>query len=637
MKNTLLLLTSASLLCFTIVLNAAAQVATGARLSSTIISESKAAVTTREETLIRETYEKLARLNKAARSRYQRTDLVQRETGSLRFELSDFRIGPIRDIELTKASDLMSAPTGDVISLARALSTENGQDETVSYKAEWVPGQYASMYEPEWTTANVMSFEADKNYDIGEYASYAVKVTLDGKSRTYLALVLFHNPYRYPGRLQATFWDAVCGLGGGMTDVWKEDKPITEVTLPLPSLSTANDAFQPSEFGGATTIGRLQTQTGPIVRSTKEDRKEHISGAHGETVGMQGICFEEANDQQRCVAQITDTSTYENGRLSNLFYFHSNKIAEKSETTTGRRGIPIRCYSARGVATSNCLFSGCNINVNLIGSYGSVQMTGGDVWNGELSLTHNCNIGAPPSSGGNCTTPGWDQSCPSGTTPNGFGLCCPTGNTCNSNLANRCFRFGGDFDFDTCTCFGCDTCGGSPILIDIAGDGISMTGPSNGVDFDLNGNGTRDRLGWTLPDSDDAWLVLDRNGNGNIDNGAELFGDFTAQPAAPNKNGFLALAEFDKPQNGGNGDGVINRLDQVFNDLRLWQDKNHNGSVDAGELQTLPSLNVKAFELDFQESKRVDQYGNQFRYKARVKDTREGNVGRWAWDVFLAH
>ena len=78
-------------------------------------------------------------------------------------------------------------------------------------------------------------------------------------------------------------------------------------------------------------------------------------------------------------------------------------------------------------------------------------------------------------------------------------------------------RFGGDYDFLTCTCLGCDTCGGSPIVIDIAGDGIALTNPADGVDFDLNGNGTRDRLGWTTADSDDAWLALDRDGNGNID------------------------------------------------------------------------------------------------------------------------
>jgi hypothetical protein len=171
----------------------------------------------------------------------------------------------------------------------------------------------------------------------------------------------------------------------------------------------------------------------------------------------------------------------------------------------------------------------------------------------------------------------------------------------------------------------------------VKGDGIALTGAADGVDFDLNGNGTRDRLGWTRANSDDAWLALDRNENGNIDDGSELFGNFSAQPAGPNKNGFLALAEFDKAANGGNGDGVINSEDSVFERLRLWQDSNHNGIVDAGELHTLASQNIKELEFEFKESKRTDASGNEFRYRAKVKDTREGKVARWAWDVFLTH
>jgi hypothetical protein len=178
-----------------------------------------------------------------------------------------------------------------------------------------------------------------------------------------------------------------------------------------------------------------------------------------------------------------------------------------------------------------------------------------------------------------------------------------------------------------------------PILLDLGMNGFHLSGPDPAVSFDIDADGAPDNLAWTRAGSDDAFLCMDRNHNGKIDDGTELFGFATPLLSGePAKIGYLALAELDKAEAGGNGDGKIDANDSGFRKLCVWIDRNRDGISQPGEIYSLDQVNVVALYYTFGILHLVDPFGNLFRYVSHV-DMRgpNGSVISWpTYDVIFA-
>jgi hypothetical protein len=176
-------------------------------------------------------------------------------------------------------------------------------------------------------------------------------------------------------------------------------------------------------------------------------------------------------------------------------------------------------------------------------------------------------------------------------------------------------------------------CSVSPVVVDVSGKGFVLTDAPDGVKFDIAGTGNFVQMAWTAPGANNAFLALP-GPDGLVHNGKQLFGNFTPQPPGT-YNGFAALAVYDQPSRGGNGDGVIDNKDAIFSSLRLWVDANHDGISQPEELHTLPSMGVNSISLKYHLERRTDQYGNVFRYAAQVNPNDPSSVGKIAYDIFF--
>lgn len=177
---------------------------------------------------------------------------------------------------------------------------------------------------------------------------------------------------------------------------------------------------------------------------------------------------------------------------------------------------------------------------------------------------------------------------------------------------------------------------GSPLIIDMKGNGINLGKSGVGVKFDLFNDLTNYKFQWVSRNEDDVFLALDLNNNFTIDNGSELFGQGTkmlGHTGVKAKEGFMALSQYDLIAHGGNGDGFINNRDEIWKSILLWNDSNANGISEKNEITNISNSKIKSIYLGFRVFHHIDVNGNNIPFWSHVthKSGRQTSIA----DVFF--
>ncbi len=170
----------------------------------------------------------------------------------------------------------------------------------------------------------------------------------------------------------------------------------------------------------------------------------------------------------------------------------------------------------------------------------------------------------------------------------------------------------------------------SPLVVDLKGSGVQFTPPAQAVSFEIGGDSRMTH--WISNGQDIAFLAVDTDANGIIDNGSELFGN--TNPAEGNtsfSNGFEALAVHDD-----NGDGLIDAKDSIFAKLALWYDANANARTDSGELVAVSGSAIRSLDLRAREVLKFnDKAGNFAKQEASIALENGGSA--FVYDVWFAY
>jgi hypothetical protein len=633
---------------------------------------------TPEERQIRQTYARITLASEiyAVQKALEPGKDVTKELadGRVEFRLSDFRVGNVADHLNDPYGQFVSRLNGqDHLQIGKFIfNFERNHAVTyhnVSASVQWQRG--GPVAPVDWETiplAHVVdAAHATDKSTMTRFASYTVQSTFRGETQT----------------TRATWWWG--------TD--RDGKPTIIVADNLNgSLSVGewiNQPIYPGVF-----LDDPETQKHPAVIKWLKSAAQDCSGkkrdnCYDENTGKAGISREDIErgpiilPKESPISELLrrfqinqsckggDCTIY--NRIDKVMRLESNSVGHKTGSHVYDGDYHLTCFYA---GTSGACTATCGATPGVSASF---KETDASTYSGLTVFSHSIGTGG---SSGNATGAG-DLTCGTfyagsvvecgmlgctavvtvvPTTPNGMqvnftpdprsvwnygagstescaaqsvAICDPTGQLKAQCLARSSSKFHYVWNPITCACELADT----PIIVHLGDDKddgrtIELTAPLAGVRFPIR-PGAPAQYSWTAAESKDAFLALDFNRDGLINDGSELFGNFTPQPPVSDPNGFLALAQNDLPEYGGNGNGLIDEGDAIYQRLRLWFDHNHDGISQADELRSLEDLRVQSISLDYKDSNYIDQYGNVFRYRAKVLRKGTQGVTSFAFDVFL--
>jgi hypothetical protein len=443
--------------------------------------------------------------------------------------------------------------------------------------------------------------------------TFEVEAEFNGETRVYRAALLWSSGSSLDERSFLWIDNVVLQIERAITHL-----PIRDRHHDLGAEIRQTQALLNSPAGNAITTDDIcdpffNSQEAPV--SALGSNEEHISGGHGAIAQALFECSCDVRCASTCNSSwATFPSCGDTGDIQ-CCRTHKNSSSQDGATTIKEDATDggATCSIGHGCVFRTCLIGNflCTVSVSVTKKGGAVTISPSNAtWNFSRVFSKTCGacrIYEPPD---NCLVIG-----PEGRREN---ICDdpPDANapepTCQDHPV-------------LCT----------PIVLDVGHDGFRFTGRNNTVEFDIDGNGATDRITWTDPGGNEVFLALDRNGNGTIDDGTELFGAATAQPESDDKNGFRALAVYDSPAEGGNGDGFISAEDAVFSELLLWRDISLDGVSQTAELSRLSASDMLRLSLEYVESRRRDRYGNQLRWAGWLET--QGVTSLGAADVIFIH